>query len=92
MKTLFVTLVAASWLTGCAGTVSEPLVYSVRVDHYSPMFQLRLADEIEALPAPCDRVQPDEGCSAALRFVLDHVSLRDRVDAVRRATPSVRPD
>lgn len=62
---------AASLLTGC-GTAA---VYSCPpIVAYSPEFNARLADELEAMPAG----------TAVERAILDYAALRDQLRACRR--------
>lgn len=68
-RRLMLLLTSGSLLTGCVQTVSScpPL------KTYTPEFNARLADEVEAMPED----------SAALRAILDYAALRDQVKACR---------
>lgn len=69
--------------TGCTKAASDATVYTVLPDHhyYSPAFQTRAADELKALPAPCDRVEPVPPCSAVGRLVIDFGDVRQQIRA-----------
>lgn len=55
------------------------MIVSPELDTYEPAFEIQLADELEAMGFPCPRDIPVPGCSAAHRFILDGVYLRDQL-------------
>lgn len=67
-------------LAGCGGGPS--IIAAPRLETYSPAYQNRLADEMEANPlAPCDRIDPSADCSAWKRAVIDYIDTRERIRA-----------
>lgn len=70
------------WLSACA-TAGTSVVVSPDLPVYSEAFQARAAEELDALPPPCDRDLVLDGCSALGRLVLDHAWLREKVRALR---------
>lgn len=79
---LFLSLLSMTLLTACAAAVSSPAVIAPDIPIYSGEFQMLLADELEAMPRPCDRIDPQPGCSASKRAVMDYGWLRERVRAL----------
>jgi len=49
---------------------------------YSPEFATQLADEWEALPPDCPRIELVPGCSALGTFTSDGMVLRQKIEAV----------
>jgi hypothetical protein len=52
-----------------------------RLPAYSPAFEAKLVDELNALEPECGRDIVSPPCSALHTFALDHVQLRDQVRA-----------
>lgn len=48
---------------------------------YSEAFELQLADELDAMAAPCHRQDPAPGCSAAATFIIDGIGMRRQIRA-----------
>lgn len=69
-------------LSGCE-TVASSVVVTPDLHEYGGAFLDQLADENDALAAPCDRLDPAPGCSALARAVVDYTELRERVRALR---------
>lgn len=70
-------------LTACAGAATSVYTVQPTLHSYSPAFQTLAADELEALPAPCDRVEPVEQCSALARLVIDFGDVRQQIRAAQ---------
>ncbi len=71
-------------LSACATIASDPpgiAAPRVKLFPYSAAFQSKLADEIQTLSPPCDRVNPVLPCSALNRITGDYLYDRDQMRA-----------
>lgn len=68
---------AVAACAGGAGYVAAP-----ELQRYSDAFQDRLAREMQrADGSPCSRIEPQDGCLAWKRVVIDHGTMRDKIRA-----------
>jgi hypothetical protein len=83
---LCLVFLAANSLFACAAVNSDyvppVLIAAPDLEAYGPEFQARMADELEAMPEACDRIDPNPTCSAIARAVMDYGKLRDQVRAM----------
>lgn len=68
-------------LSGCAGASSSGTIERPVLVEYPPAFQVRAAQELEALGQGCPLHAAGEACSALARMIEDYGELRARVRA-----------
>jgi len=67
-------------LAGCESAIFNPVTPDLQ--DYSDKFMDLAAEQLESEPAPCDRLDPQTGCSALTRLVLDYQLMRDQTRAI----------
>lgn len=82
MLGLMISLSACETVKGLGSPTAASVVALPSLPSYGPAFQARLADELAAMPGPCDPLEPSPDCSAAKRVIRD-------ADRVFRAIRSV---
>lgn len=75
---LLLAFAAMVLLSGCAGATSSGIARPLLVD-YPAAFQVRAAEELEALGPGCPLHAPGVGCSTLVTMIEDYGELRARV-------------
>jgi len=75
---VYLAFLSLSLLSGCGSSS----VVTPEKEQYSQAFEEQLANELEEMTRPCDRLEPVGECSASARVILDYYYSRDQIDAV----------